>query len=32
MAEHCADGRHHFDIIEDLADPRSALVGALLDA
>ncbi len=31
MAEHVADGRHHFDVIEDLANPESRLVGALLD-
>lgn len=27
---HVAAGRHHFDVIDDLADPGSALVGALL--
>lgn len=32
MAERQADGRHHFDVIEDLADPGSALVATLLDA
>jgi arylformamidase len=26
-----AEGRHHFDVVEELADPRSPLVGALLD-
>jgi acetyl esterase/lipase len=26
-----APGRHHFDVIDDLADPRSALVGVCLD-
>ena len=26
-----APGRHHFDVIDDLADPASALVAALLD-
>jgi arylformamidase len=31
MAEHVADGRHHFDVIEDLANPRSDLIRALLD-
>ena len=31
-AEHQAKDRHHFDVIEDLTDPRSALVRALLDA
>ncbi|WP_119302790.1 alpha/beta hydrolase [Dongia deserti] len=32
MTEHQAEGRHHFDVIEDLADPGSALVATLLDA
>ncbi len=32
MREHLADRRHHFDVIEELADPASPLVGALLDA
>ncbi|MBY6262497.1 alpha/beta hydrolase [Azospirillum sp. 412522] len=27
-----ADGRHHFDVIDDLADPDSGLVAALLDS
>jgi arylformamidase len=27
---HVAPGRHHFDVIDDLADPGSALVSALL--
>lgn len=31
-AERQARDRHHFDVIGDLADPGSALVGALLDA
>lgn len=31
MAERCADGRHHFDVIEELADPQSPLAAALLD-
>ena len=31
MAEHEAKGRHHFDVVEELADPKSPLVGALLD-
>jgi arylformamidase len=31
MSEHQADGRHHFDVIEEFADPGSPLVGALLD-
>lgn len=26
-----APGRHHFDVIEDLADPASGLIGACLD-
>ena len=26
-----APGRHHFDVLDDLADPRSALVSACLD-
>ncbi len=29
MAEHQAPDRHHFDVIADLADPRSALVADL---
>jgi hypothetical protein len=24
-------GRHHFDVVEGLADPESALTGALVD-
>lgn len=32
MGEHCAEGRHHFDVIEELAVSDSPLVGALLDA
>ncbi|MND02281.1 hypothetical protein D3C83_216030 [compost metagenome] len=32
MAECVAEGRHHFDVIEDLANPESGLVDALLDA
>lgn len=32
MAERRAEGRHHFDVIEDLANPGSPLIGALLDA
>ena len=31
MAKHEAEGRHHFDVVEELADPRSPLVAALLD-
>jgi len=31
MARHEANGRHHFDVVEELADPGSPLVGALLD-
>jgi arylformamidase len=31
MAKHEAEGRHHFDVVEELADPKSPLVGALLD-
>jgi arylformamidase len=31
MAKHEAEGRHHFDVVEELADPRSPLIGALLD-
>jgi arylformamidase len=31
MAKHEAQGRHHFDVVEELAVPRSPLVGALLD-
>lgn len=27
-----AEGRHHFDVIDDLADPKSDLVAALLDS
>ncbi|WP_151717949.1 alpha/beta hydrolase [Gemmobacter serpentinus] len=27
-----APGRHHFDVVEDLADPGSALCGLLIDA
>ncbi|HET6157678.1 MAG TPA: alpha/beta hydrolase [Dongiaceae bacterium] len=30
-AEHRAAGCHHFDVIEELVDPGSALVGTLLD-
>ena len=32
MAERVVEGRHHFDVIEDLADPGSALLATLLDA
>ena len=32
MSERQAESRHHFDVIEDLADPGSPLVGALLDS
>jgi arylformamidase len=32
MAEHVARGRHHFDVIEDLAAPDSPLIATLLDA
>jgi arylformamidase len=32
MSEHRAPGRHHFDVIEELADPGSPLIGTLLDA
>lgn len=31
MAKHEAEGRHHFDVIEELADATSPLVSALLD-
>jgi arylformamidase len=31
LSEHRADGRHHFDVIEDLADSASPLVDTLLD-
>jgi arylformamidase len=31
MAKHEAEGRHHFDVIEELADPEARLVRALLD-
>ncbi len=31
MAKHEAERRHHFDVVEELADPQSPLVGALLD-
>ncbi len=31
MAKHEAEGRHHFDVIEELADPASLLMSALLD-
>lgn len=31
MAKHEAAGRHHFDVVEELADPGSPLLGALLD-
>ena len=31
MAKHEAEGRHHFDVIEELADPKSQLVSAVLD-
>jgi hypothetical protein len=31
MAKHQAEGRHHFDVVEELTDPGSPLVGALLD-
>jgi hypothetical protein len=31
MAKHEAEGRHHFDVVEELADPKSPLTGALLD-
>ncbi|HKP23071.1 MAG TPA: alpha/beta hydrolase [Dongiaceae bacterium] len=31
MAKHEAEGRHHFDVVEELADPRSPLVSTLLD-
>lgn len=31
MAKHEAGGRHHFDVVEELADPASPLTGALLD-
>ena len=29
--DHYEPGRHHFDVVEGLADPDSALLGALLD-
>jgi acetyl esterase/lipase len=32
MTANVADGRHHVDVIEELADPESRLVSALLDA
>lgn len=32
MAEHLAEGRHHFDVIEELAVPGAPLLSALLDA
>lgn len=31
MTEHWADGRQHFDVIDDLAEPGSLLMSALLD-
>jgi arylformamidase len=31
MAKHEAEGRHHFDVVEELGDPGSPLTGALLD-
>ena len=31
MAKHEAEGRHHFDVVEELADPKSPLTSALLD-
>jgi arylformamidase len=31
MAKHEVEGRHHFDVVEELADPGSPLTGALLD-
>jgi acetyl esterase/lipase len=31
MAKHEAEGRHHFDVVEELADPAAPLTGALLD-
>ena len=31
MARHEADKRHHFDVVEELADPPSQLISALLD-
>lgn len=31
MARHEAEGRHHFDVVGELADAGSSLVGALLD-
>jgi arylformamidase len=31
MAKHEAKGRHHFDVVEELADPTSPLIAALLD-
>lgn len=32
MAKHEAEGRHHFDVVEELADPTSPLIAVLLDA
>jgi arylformamidase len=32
MTERRAENRHHFDVVEDLANPGSALIGAMLDA
>jgi arylformamidase len=31
MAKHEAEGRHHFDVVEELANPGAPLVSALLD-
>jgi hypothetical protein len=31
ITKHEAEGRHHFDVIEELADPQSPLIAALLD-
>lgn len=31
MVRHEAEGRHHFDVVEELVDPQSPLTGALLD-
>ena len=31
MVEHAAEERHHFDVVEELSDPDSPLMGALLD-
>ena len=31
MAKHEAKGRHHFDVVEELADSKSPLIAALLD-